>query len=162
MTEFWKFRMDAMNYFTNSHFSKIPCNFSYFKQVTGITFLFIALLTWCALFRLSLTGSATECTATIANISPEDAGRWRCMLADQTDYATVSRTLELGVGLAGVIGWAEGGSSGRQGGGGRLTVKENEEVELACTSMKAYPAPQLTIEGSDSLTRGREVRGTKN
>ena len=109
-----------------------------------------------------MTGSATECTATIANISPEDAGRWRCMLADQTDYATVSRTLELGVGLAGVIGWAEGGSSGRQGGGGRLTVKENEEVELACTSMKAYPAPQLTIEGSDSLTRGREVRGTKN
>jgi hypothetical protein len=45
------------------------------------------------------------------------------MLADQTDYATVTRTLELGVGQAGVLGWA---GSLRQG--GRLEVKENEEV----------------------------------
>jgi hypothetical protein len=73
--------------------------------------------------RLSLSGGSSECSATITGVKPEDAGKWRCMLADQTDYATVTRTLELGVGQAGVLGWA---GSLRQG--GRLEVKENEEV----------------------------------
>jgi hypothetical protein len=75
------------------------------------------------------------------------------MLADQTDYATVSRTLELGVGVAGVLGWAD--SSLR---GGRLAVKEQEEVELNCESLGSYPPSTILIQGSDSLTRGREVR----
>jgi hypothetical protein len=61
------------------------------------------------------------------------------------------------VGLAGVIGWLDGGQWRGGGGGGRLAVKADEEVELGCASMKAYPAPSITIEGSDFLTRGREV-----
>lgn len=102
--------------------------------------------------RLSLSGGANECSATITNVSPEDAGLWRCMLADQTDYATVSRTLDLGVGVAGVLGWA---GSLRQG--GRLAVKEQEEVEVGCQSLASYPASTIVIEGSDSLTRGRDI-----
>ena len=52
--------------------------------------------------RVRLSGGAKICEMTISGVVPEDAGAYRCVLADREDIVTVARNIDISVGVAAV------------------------------------------------------------
>ena len=51
--------------------------------------------------RVTTTGSGTTCSLMINGpVTPEDAGQYKCALADRSDMQTVSRTMDVMVSMA--------------------------------------------------------------
>lgn len=79
----------------------------------------------------------------------EDAGQWRCVLVDNTQFKSVSRITDLEIGKEAEVSWV--------GVRNQLSVPENVAEELVCQSVGGYPEPQLTVEGTDNIRPGRPV-----
>ena len=45
--------------------------------------------------RVRLSGGAKICEMTISGVVPEDAGAYRCVLADREDIVTVARNINI-------------------------------------------------------------------
>ena len=99
--------------------------------------------------QLTLTGSGNDCRAVISGVTMEDAGQWRCVMVDNTQFKSVSRTIDLDVGKEAQVAWL--------GARNQISVVERESTELVCQSLGGYPEPQLTVEGSENVRPGRPV-----
>jgi len=99
--------------------------------------------------RVSTSGSGNTCTLTINGaVSEEDAGDYRCTLADSEDIQTVSKSMQILVGVESLPEWVDMSGS-------TLQVTENEEIEFGCLAPLGYPVPDISVEGPGNLRRLR-------
>ena len=96
-----------------------------------------------------LSGGSTVCEMTISGVKPEDAGQYRCVLADRKDIVTVSRTIDVLVGVAAVVSWVDIDRT--------VPVEADAELQFACLAEGGYPEPSIEISGPDNLDLGRPV-----
>ena len=100
--------------------------------------------------RMTLSGGSTTCAMTISGVMAEDAGRYRCVLADREDIVTVSRNIDVTVGVAALVSWVDIGRS--------VSVEAESEIQFACLAAGGFPEPTIEIIGPDNLRLGRQVR----
>ena len=81
--------------------------------------------------------------------------RYKCVLADREEITTVSRSMDIDVGMAAVVAWQVGGGGGRQA--QEVAVVEGEQVELECLATGGYPEPRMEFQGVEGLWPGRQV-----
>ena len=86
--------------------------------------------------RISLTGSGNTCSLSIKKISTRDAGDYSCVLADKEDVQTVTRNINLEVGVGATVKWMEGSN---------FQYAEGDKVVLTCQSQGGHPRPSLVI-----------------
>ena len=96
-----------------------------------------------------LSGGSTTCEMTISGVLAEDAGQYRCVLADREELVTVSRTIDVNVGIAALVSWVDIGRI--------VSVEAESEVEFACLAEGGYPEPVIEIVGPDNMRLGRQV-----
>ena len=102
--------------------------------------------------RVMLSGGSTTCEMTISGVLAEDAGRYRCVLADREDIVTVARSIDVTVGVAALVSWVDIGSS--------IPVEADSEIQFACLAEGGFPEPSIEIIGPDNVRLGRLVRTT--
>eukprot|EP00092_Neocalanus_flemingeri_P019108 GFUD01020698.1.p1 GENE.GFUD01020698.1~~GFUD01020698.1.p1 ORF type:complete len:558 (+),score=90.32 GFUD01020698.1:200-1873(+) len=86
--------------------------------------------------RISLTGSGNICRLSINRIQTRDAGDYSCVLADKEDVQTVTRNIQLEVGVGAAVNWVQGSS---------ISYFEGGKVNLTCQSEGGHPRPSLVI-----------------
>jgi len=96
-----------------------------------------------------LSGGAKICEMTISGVVPEDAGAYRCVLADREDIVTVARNIDISVGVAAVVSWVDVERT--------VSVEADKEIELACLAEGGFPEPSIEIVGPDNIRIGRAV-----
>ena len=92
--------------------------------------------------RISLTGSGNTCRLNIKRIWTEDAGDYSCFLADKEDVQTVTRNINLEVGVGATVKWMQGYS---------IQYVEGEKVNLTCQSEGGHPRPSLVIRSRGNI-----------